>query len=336
MNLLIVVFGFFFGALLWYAKLNRYNTISGMATLEDLAVAKAIAVAIGVGVVLINAEIGLGLATYHAKPVILSGLIVGGLLFGAGMAILGYCPGTLAVSMGEGALDAVIGFIGGIAGGLIYTVAYPSIRPLLGADLGKITLRTAMDGNDAWFYLTTIIIAACMISIAFWLHKKEKDADLKWLYAGIGLAVLNALVFLTPLTDRVIGASSFYPYAAGSTAGLKDTEYFGMIEAPGHWEFLFLSGAFLSGLVLSVTTRQFKWTMVHSRWAKYKGTSVSKRVVWSFLGGVMLLLGARMAGGCTSGHVISGGMQLALSSYVFMVFVFTGLLITGRLFYSKA
>jgi len=52
-----------FGAILQYAKLNRYNVISGMATLENFAVAKAIAVAIGA--VIIAIEIGLGLATYH-------------------------------------------------------------------------------------------------------------------------------------------------------------------------------------------------------------------------------------------------------------------------------
>jgi hypothetical protein len=43
-----------------------------------------------------------------------------------------------------------------------------------------------------------------------------------------------------------------------------------------------------------------------------------------------------MAGGCTSGHILSGGMQLSLSSLIFAVFVFTGLLITGKLFYSKS
>ncbi|MGC9354689.1 MAG: YeeE/YedE thiosulfate transporter family protein, partial [Mariniphaga sp.] len=89
-----LILGFLFGATLQYAKLNEYNTISGMATLNNLAVAKAIAVAIGVGAILINVEIGLGLAGYHAKPFIFGGIALGGLIFGIGMAILGYCPGT--------------------------------------------------------------------------------------------------------------------------------------------------------------------------------------------------------------------------------------------------
>jgi uncharacterized membrane protein YedE/YeeE len=108
MNLQILIFGFLFGALLNYARLNRYNVISGMATLENLTVAKAIAIAIGIGVILLNIEISLGFASWHVKPFIVGGIVLGGLIFGAGMAILGYCPGTLAVSLGEGSLDALI------------------------------------------------------------------------------------------------------------------------------------------------------------------------------------------------------------------------------------
>lgn len=56
MTVAILVLGFLFGAILQYANLNRYNVISGMATLENFAVAKAIAVAIGVGAVIIAIE----------------------------------------------------------------------------------------------------------------------------------------------------------------------------------------------------------------------------------------------------------------------------------------
>ena len=93
--------------------LNRYNVISGMATLENYAVAKAIAVAIGVGAIIIAIEIGLGFASFHLKPLMLGGIALGGLIFGTGMAILGYCPGTLAISLGEGSIDALIGIAGG-------------------------------------------------------------------------------------------------------------------------------------------------------------------------------------------------------------------------------
>jgi uncharacterized membrane protein YedE/YeeE len=75
--------------------------------------------------------------------------------------------------------------------------------------------------------------------------------------------------------------------------------------------------------------------LIYSNWEKYRGTSKINRSIWAFIGGFILIFGARMAGGCTSGHIISGGMQLAVSSLVFAVFVFISLLITGRVFYRK-
>ena len=75
--------------------------------------------------------------------------------------------------------------------------------------------------------------------------------------------------------------------------------------------------------------------MIHDNWEKYKGNNFGKRAFWAFVGGFILIFGARMAGGCTSGHVISGGIQLAASSLAFAVFVFAGLLLTGKYFYTK-
>lgn len=335
MTLLIIAFGFLFGALLQIARLNRYNVISGMATLENFAVAKAIAVAIGVGAILINVEIGMGFASYHVKPFILGGIMIGGLIFGIGMAILGYCPGTLAISLGEGSLDAFWGIIGGMAGGLLYTVVLPSVQPVLGPDLGSISLNTVLGDSPLVFYLLVFIIGAVFIAVSFILNKIERKKDWSWLYAGVGLAVLNAVVFLTVTTNRIIGASTTYPYLADLLTGTTANDYFAKIQKPGEWELLFLGGAFVSGIVISLLRKEFKLTLVHDNWKKYKGTSSLKRIIWAFIGGFILIFGARMAGGCTSGHVISGGMQLAVSSLVFAVFVFAGLLITGKLFYRK-
>jgi uncharacterized protein len=334
MSVLILALGFLFGATLQYAKLNRYNVISGMATLENFAVAKAIATAIGVGAVIIAIEIGLGLATYHIKPFLLGGIAIGGIIFGAGMAILGYCPGTLVISLGEGSVDALLGIAGAIFGGFVYTLLLPHIGSILGPDLGSISLFTLIGQHHIIFFIVDIILGLLFILTAFRLNKIEKAPDLKWLYAGIGLAVLNAVVFLSVLTNRIIGASTAYPYVADLITGTTNNNYFSKIQDPGHLEFLFLSGAFIAGLVMSMLKKEFKITLIHSNWKKYKGNSVSKRLIWSFIGGFILIFGARMAGGCTSGHILSGGMQLSVSSLVFAIFVFGGLLLTGKLFYN--
>jgi uncharacterized membrane protein YedE/YeeE len=334
MNAVILLLGFLFGAILQYSKLNRYNVISGMATLENFAVAKAIAVAIGVGAVIIAFEIGLGFATYHIKPLLLGGIAIGGIVFGTGMAILGYCPGTLPVSLGEGSVDALIGITGGLAGGFTYTVVSPLVQSILGPDLGSISLYTLIGQHHLIFYIVDIILGTSFVLTAFWLNKKEKATDLKWLYSGIGLAVLNAVVFLEVLSNRIIGASTAYPYAADLITGNTGNDYFSKVKGPGRWEVFFLTGAFISGIVISLFRKEFKITLIHSNWKKYKGSSVAKRIIWSFIGGFILIIGARMAGGCTSGHILSGGMQLALSSLVFAVFVFGGLLLTGKYFYG--
>ena len=331
---LILFLGFLFGATLQYANLNKYNVISGMATLDNLAVAKAIAMAIGVGAILLNIEIGLGFATYHVKPFILGGIMIGGVIFAAGMAILGYCPGTLAISLGEGSIDAFIGIIGGLLGGLVYTFVLPSIQSVLGPNIGAISLNS-LTGGGTVFYVLVFIIGGIFIAAAFWLHKIEKVKNYKWLVTGIALAVLNSVVFLTAVTNRPIGASTTYPYLADLMTGLTSNEYYTKIQTPGHWELIFLGGAFLAGVVISSIRKDFKLTLIHANWEKYKGTSKANRAVWAFIGGFILIFGARMAGGCTSGHVISGGMQLAVSSLVFAAFVFIGLLATGRLFYGK-
>ena len=334
MNVLILILGFLFGATLQYAKLNRYNVISGMATLENFAVAKAIAVAIGMGAIIIAVEIGLGLATWHIKPFLLGGIAIGGIIFGAGMAILGYCPGTLAISLGEGSIDALLGIAGALFGGFVYTLLLPSISSILGPDLGSISLFTLIGQHHLLFYFFDFLIGVAFIWAAFVLNKLEKAPDMKWLYAGIGLALLNAVVFLSIGTNRIIGASTAYPYVADLITGTTNNSYFPKVQGPGKWEVLFLTGAFISGIVISLFRKEFKITLIHSNWEKYKGNSAAKRIIWSFIGGFILIFGARMAGGCTSGHILSGGMQLAVSSLVFAVFVFGGLLITGKYFYK--
>ncbi len=335
MAFLIIILGFLFGAILQYAKLNRYNTISGMALINDLAVAKTIAFAIGLGAILLNIEITFGLASYHVKPFVLGGIILGGLIFGSGMAILGYCPGTLAISLGEGSLDALWGVIGGLLGGLIYTLLLPSISVILGPDFGKISLYSITGGSKVVFFILLLLLGGAFMAVSFWLDKKETSADKKWLYSGIGLAVLNPVVFLTATTNRPIGASTTFPYLADLLSGLTQNSYYLKIQKPGNWELIFLFGAMLAGLIISLIKKEFKLTLIHENWKKYKGESKAQRIRWSFIGGFILIFGARMAGGCTSGHILSGGMQLAVSSLIFAVFVFAGLLITGKLFYKR-
>jgi uncharacterized protein len=81
-------------------------------------------------------------------------------------------------------------------------------------------------------------------------------------------------------------------------------------------------GTFLGSLASVLASRTFRWETVPTTWTQRFGNSGARRLVAAFLGGLIIMYGARMAGGCTSGHGISGSLQLALSSWVFFLTLF--------------
>lgn len=335
MDITIFLFGFLFGFAMQYAHLNRFNTISGMATLEDFTMAKTMGFAIGLGAILIAILVGLGLAEYHIKPIVPVANILGGLIFGLGMAILGYCPGTLPISLGQGALDALIGIVGGLLGGLCYTLLYEHIAPLRGESLGSISVYSLTGQKPFLFYLLTLIFGGGLMYVAFLLHKKGGGKNYRWLITGISFAIINSIMILPGVFDRTIGASTVYPYAADLIFAQTDGPYFEKITPSGSFQIIFLAGAFLAGLLPALFRRDFRLKMVHERWEKYKGDSVPRRIIWAFVGGFLLIFGARYAGGCASGHILSGVMQMGVGSLLFSIFTFASFFAAGKFFYKS-
>lgn len=318
-----------------YANLNRFNTISGMATLEDYTMAKTMGFAIGLGAIIIAIDVGLGLAEYHVKPLVPLANISGGIIFGIGMAILGYCPGTLPISLGQGALDALVGIIGGLLGGLVFTLNYDKISPYLGENYGNLSVHSETQDKPLLFYAITILFGVTLMYSAFWLDKKDSIDNKKWLVTGIGFAIINGIMILGSVFARPIGASTAYPYAADVIAGKVNNTYFKMISGPGSWELVFLIGAFLAGLIPALLRKEFRLSFVQERWDKYFGPSVWKRLLWAFVGGFLLIFGARIAGGCASGHILSGVMQMGYGSLLFAAFTFVAFFATGQFFYKS-
>lgn len=133
--------------------------------LEDLSIIKFMAVTIAVGSV--GAYL---LGTFGAplkldiKPTYVIGVLVGGLVFGVGFALSGYCPGTCVVGAGEGRKDALFAIAGGVVGALLFTLAYSWLEPLLikPLSLGKITLADVFHAPAA-----AIALALGAIIVAF-------------------------------------------------------------------------------------------------------------------------------------------------------------------------
>ena len=156
--------------------------------------------------------------------------------------------------------------------------------------------------------------------------------------AGISIGLLSWFVFV--LVNQPIGVSTALSSVSGEAASpilgrdvfLTDGYW---IKFPFSFDYgvLFLVGIFIGGLVNAITSNTFKWEKVPRVWREYFGRSVAKRLIVAFIGGVLVLYGARMAGGCTSGHGLSGGLQLALSSWVFLITMFVvGVLFAALLF----
>ena len=331
----VITLGIIFGFILRYAKLNRFDTIVDFFRLRDMTLPKALLLAIGVGTLLPHLEVTFCLASFHVKPLLVSGIIIGGLLFGIGMALLGYCPGTLAVSLGEGYMDALLGIIGGLLAGWLFSNFYPKVKSLLGPNLGKPHLFSLIN-SKAWAWILLIIISASLIALAIYLRDPDgaEGKDHRWLISGILLGILNPIIFLKLVSNRPIGASTSYPYLADLLLGGKGHEYFQKIAGAGRWEAWFLLGAMLSALLFSFLEKNLSLKVIPERWKELKGENAIHRGIWAFIGGFILILGARIAGGCTSGHILSGGMQMSVSSWLFGIIAILSAIMTAKLFYK--
>lgn len=98
---------------------------------------------------------------------------------------------------------------------------------------------------------------------------------------------------------------------------------------------LFLISTFFGSLISVLAGRSFHVEKVPATWAERFGNSAGKRMFAAFVGGAIIMYGARMAGGCTSGHGISGSLQLAVSSWVFFLTMFAAGVVTAFILFRK-
>ena len=162
-----------------------------------------------------------------------------------------------------------------------------------------------------------------------WLSRKRWSPYL----VGALIGVLSWFAFWT--VDRPIGVST----AVARTVGMLER-----VVAPGHvasnayfskfrpavdWEWMLVLGMALGAFVSSRMSGDRPAEPVPALWRARFGASPSKRYAAAFLGGAVLMFGARLAGGSTSGHGISGSLQLALSGWVFFASLFASGLVTA-------
>jgi hypothetical protein len=143
---------------------------------------------------------------------------------------------------------------------------------------------------------------------------------------GAAIGMLSWLTFY--FSDEAIGASSFYAHLAGFLGKLiaprhtKSRVYFKDNPPCVGWEFVFVVAIIAGGAIAALSGGEFANEWLSPMWVARFGDSIALRAVIAFGGGSLMAFGARLAGGCTSGHGISGTLQLNVASWIAVVCFF--------------
>ena len=165
------VFGIIFGFLLQKGGVTKYDVILGQLLLEDFTVIKIMLSAVVTGMIGIHLMKSLGWIQLKPKTGSWGKNAIGGLIFGVGFAVLGYCPGTIAGAVGNGYLDALTGgLIGIIVGSGLFASLYPRLKDsiLRKGDFGNLTLPRLLKVND---WIIIIPLSGLIVLVLFLIEQ---------------------------------------------------------------------------------------------------------------------------------------------------------------------
>lgn len=145
---------------------------------------------------------------------------------------------------------------------------------------------------------------------------------------GIGIGVLSWVTFI--LSDKPIGCSTAFTRTSGMIERLfrgrkvLDKEYYKQFVPEVDWEWMLVIGIVIGAFLSAKLSGDFALDWVPAKWEATFGAAPVARWIVALMGGVLMGLGARWAGGCTSGHGISGSLQLAVSGWLAAMGFFAG------------
>ena len=163
--------------------------------------------------------------------------------------------------------------------------------------------------------------------------------ELRWspYLVGAGIGVLSWFTWL--VSNEPIGCSTSFSRIAGMIDRLfrgKKVEqkiYYQEVKPEVDWQMMLVIGIVIGALISSLLAGDFRWQWIPSVWSLNFGDDIVIRLIVALIGGILLGFGARWADGCTSGHGISGTMQLAVSSWISAICFFIGGILVAQLFF---
>lgn len=392
---ILIGFGVGLAASLW--GMSNPESIIRLARWKDrlfldcISIAGPIAIFTLYGLHAYGFEMHFGLKDFYVW-----GILLGGALFGAGMAISGYFPGSEWMALGEGRRDALYAIPAGLLGALAWAL-------LSATDLGQWLVNTGnmgqilISGKTVEATATsTILLVAVPFSLALlaiaWIIPRypelpvaslftqlnsmpghsddnpvlraKRNDNAAYLLEGsiatkgsfavklaraftsepntfslvhIGIAgFIGLIVVLGLFLHQIFGESTTYSWIVSFLTPSND--YAKITQATVGWEPYSDLGTYLGGFVaatlISKRYTAFRKVLPPS-WTNRFGYSQLRRALGVFAGSFMVLFGARMAGGCASGHIMSGTFQMAASGVLFAVAVLITMRITASLVYGN-
>jgi len=164
--------GVLFGFLMQRARVLRYDKQLGALRLIDMTIVKFMLSTVVVGTIGLHLLAGLDVVALSPKPGLVGANIIGGLLFGVGWALVGFCPGTSVGAVGEGRWHALWGILGMLVGAGLYAEAYPFLkRTVLGwGNLGKVRIPEVLHVSP---WVVIVVFAILAVALCVWFEKKR-------------------------------------------------------------------------------------------------------------------------------------------------------------------
>lgn len=170
------------------------------------------------------------------------------------------------------------------------------------------------------------------------MNKVKESREWPWPVAGIALGLVITFAFVT---GHPVGTATTYERVIGFVLSLVSPDYVVNTvhyakEAPPvlEWQVFFVFGMILAGVIGRYLVARRKSENVPEFFVKHLGNKPGKRYLHAFVGGLFLLFGSRLAGGCTSGLFMSGGSQLAVAFLVFSAAMFVSGIVTAKLLFK--
>lgn len=154
---------------------------------------------------------------------------------------------------------------------------------------------------------------------------------------GVGIGMLSWIAFL--LSDKPLGCSTAFARSAGLLERLfrgskvNQKTYYQEFKPQIDWEWMLVAGILVGAFISALLSGQFAWNLVPDLWAAEVGAGALPRLAVALFGGFCAGFGARWAGGCTSGHGISGTLQLAVSGWIAAAGFFVGGILSAMFIY---